>query len=550
MRIDALTVVLRPRSSWEAVELGTALVRRHARAVWRPWLACTVPAFAIANALAWLAGTPVLAMLAMWWLKPLFDRIPLFVLSRAVFGEVPTTRVTLRGAFAGSRRAMLGYLTWRRLSPARALLMPVDVLEGGAGRAVRERRRVLAGPAYGIAALCFTVFAAFETALVVGLAVLAFLFVPNEYLQDALRDAWQYIRDSPTWLQLLENALAWTAASVIEPFYVGSGFGQYLNRRTEIEGWDIELAFRRLRERLLAASSAMVLLAALLTMPWTLHAQTGHAFVPARPSADPSAGHAGTTPVPQGAGPSPVVAPTPLPTARQAMQTCKRPTPAGTDLPRIFGADYRDPAAFAKAVDRAYDDQRLHPRRKVTMWVLRHPERRPEQRDLPAWLRAFGRVLAAISEFGMWLLLAGLVLLLALTAKYWWPWLRGVASDVSRPAAPVVEGVVDDASAPLPDDIVATARRLWRDGQRRDALALVYRAAVESMLKTTGRVLPPGATEAQCLRAAQALPEAPRRAFARIVRLWQYAAWAEQMPPEAEFDAALDEAAMRFGWRA
>jgi len=33
MRPEALQVALRPRSSWEAMALGTALVRRHAGAV-------------------------------------------------------------------------------------------------------------------------------------------------------------------------------------------------------------------------------------------------------------------------------------------------------------------------------------------------------------------------------------------------------------------------------------------------------------------------------------------------------------------------------------
>jgi hypothetical protein len=32
---------------------------------------------------------------------------------------------------------------------------------------------------------------------------------------------------------------------VLEPFYVASGFGMYLNRRVELEAWDIEQEFRR-----------------------------------------------------------------------------------------------------------------------------------------------------------------------------------------------------------------------------------------------------------------------------------------------------------------
>jgi hypothetical protein len=548
MRIDALTVVLRPRSSWEAVELGTALVRRHARAVWAPWFACTLPAFVVANALAWLAGMPGLAMLAMWWLRPVFDRIPLFVLSRAVFGDVPSTRATLRGAFRGAGRAMLGYLTWRRLGPARALLLPIDVLEGASASGAAHRRRVLGGPAYGIASLCLLLFATFEGALAVGLAALALLFVPNEYLPDAMTDAWQHLRDSPGWVQLCENALAWAATSVIEPFYVGSGFGQYLNRRTEIEGWDIELAFRRLRARLLAAGATTALLAALLLVPRPSFAATP-VFVPARSSAlravePPDAAAArGAAPIERQAE---IRTRIDSARARIADATAKK---RDAELRGLFASDYRDPSRFAGAVDRAFADPRLRPRQKVTTWEPRDPT--PErQRATGAnrWFEALGRVLALLGEIGLWLLLGALALLLAFTAKHWWPWLRSVGTEPSAPSAPVVDAVAVDV-APLPADIVAAARALWRDAQPRDALALVYRAAVEAMLASTGRVLPPGATEAQCLSASQALPDASRGAFARVVRQWQYAAWAERLPEQAEFDAALDAAAACFGWR-
>ena len=54
MRIDQISVELRPRSSWEAVELGTALVRTHARAIWIPYVLLTLPTFAaLCAVLAW-----------------------------------------------------------------------------------------------------------------------------------------------------------------------------------------------------------------------------------------------------------------------------------------------------------------------------------------------------------------------------------------------------------------------------------------------------------------------------------------------------------------
>jgi hypothetical protein len=35
------------------------------------------------------------------------------------------------------------------------------------------------------------------------------------------------------------------AVAFLEPFYVAAGFGLYLNRRVELEAWDIEQEFRR-----------------------------------------------------------------------------------------------------------------------------------------------------------------------------------------------------------------------------------------------------------------------------------------------------------------
>ena len=61
--------------------------------------------------------------------------------------------------------------------------------------------------------------------------------------------------------------------------------------------------------------------------------------------------------------------------------------------------------------------------------------------------------------------------------------------------------------------------------------------------------LVPGATEAECLRVARRLPDAgDRDAFARMVRVWQYAAYARRLPQEDEFEGLLGELSQRFGW--
>ena len=165
MRLEQMTVHLRARSAWEAMELGTALVRRHAAAIWKPWLLVTLPVFIALNAMASAVDAFWLAGLLMWWLKPAFDRIPLFVISRATFGATPGTRDTLAAQLRWGWKPLLHHLTWRRLSPTRSLYLPIDLLEGVQGQRLGERRRVLGSAVYGNAVLLTVVCMHFEIAL-------------------------------------------------------------------------------------------------------------------------------------------------------------------------------------------------------------------------------------------------------------------------------------------------------------------------------------------------------------------------------------------------
>ena len=130
MRLDQPRVELRPRSPWEAMELGIALVRRHARAIWLPWAAITLPLFVAHIALAWTRDLVPLAALAMWWLKPVFEAPILKVLAEQVFTPPPSYRQCVAATWRLLwRPRLLGDLTWRRLGLRRSLLLPVTVLE-------------------------------------------------------------------------------------------------------------------------------------------------------------------------------------------------------------------------------------------------------------------------------------------------------------------------------------------------------------------------------------------------------------------------------------
>ncbi|MGJ4804770.1 DUF4129 domain-containing protein [Luteimonas sp. SDU82] len=523
MRLDRVRLELRPRSPWEAMELGNALVRRHAAAIWRPWALTTLPLFVLLNAAAWAVDALWLAALAMWWLLPLFDRLVLFVLSRSVFGEVPGTREALAAPWRGGWRAAVARLGWRRPSPWRSIAMPVEMLEGVSGEALARRRAVIVDGIQGHAALLAGTCLLFVGVLVVSLLLLVMMFVPEELLSESARAMFTLIiQDPPRIAQLGFNAALWLAISAVEPFHVGAGFGLYLNRRVRIEAWDIEIVLRRLRARLAQAVVLLLAVAALPLLAPQAHAQAGQGVQE----------------------PGEVI--------RQRLRAkeiaaeenrARRPT-----LPRVFGKDaVVDHAPFRQAVKRAYEDPLLTRSRTEASWRLRQERPAPPPRTPPPWLRGLGQVLAVVGEFGLWILLGLVVLALALTARRWLPWMRGARGRRELPSAVSVSAAPEPDV--LPDDLVAQARRLWREGRPRRALALLYRGSVEAMAARIGSALVPGATEAECLRASRRMPEpADRESFARMVRVWQLAAYAQRLPRDEEFESLLADLSQRFGW--
>ena len=239
MRIEALAITLRPRPMSEAADLGQRLVQVHARSVWRcywpVWIAVVLLALATVEIAGWLPG------LLIFWLKPWLDRSLLFVLSRAVFGE--TTRwsdlwAARREVFA---RHLLRTLTIARLSPWRAFTQAIDQLEDQRGTARSKRRGVMLSSQRGAAGGVQFVYANLEMIFVVALIALIAWFLP-EGLQGEL---WALYRDGESAPMQAAMSLGYgLVVLALEPFYVAAGFAMYLNRRVELEAWDIEQEFR------------------------------------------------------------------------------------------------------------------------------------------------------------------------------------------------------------------------------------------------------------------------------------------------------------------
>ena len=240
MQIEALALRLRPRTAMEAADLGVRLCQTAARSIFPCYLVVALPLMGIA--LASVQIVPWLPILAIWCAKPWLDRTILFALSRAAFGQTTAPSDVWR-----AQRAVWWSqwpLTWtiRRLSLWRSLTQPVYQLEGlsirRAGARVRQIRRHSAGSAF----IMTSVFALSEAALVTALISLVFWFAPAGQAPDVLE---LMSGEMPVSLFLVVAGAYAMTVLFLEPFYVAAGFAMYLNRRAELEAWDIEQEFRR-----------------------------------------------------------------------------------------------------------------------------------------------------------------------------------------------------------------------------------------------------------------------------------------------------------------
>ena len=266
MRLENVTAEIRPRSDWEAVDLGFALVRRdfwRCFAAW--WLAVLVPT---AAAGWWLWESPILWLMLFWWWKPAASRMVLFELSRRLFGEKPGWDETLRRIPRAWTLRFFHRFVLARLSPWLPVTLAVEDLEGLRGKAHKQRRQQLARRGEG--AVMWIYLIADFAACWYGLAILmlVWMFIP-EGQDGAWRDAiesWNPANPSEIPLLILRLVVVclMLAMSLTDVFVTGAGFGIYLNNRTWLEGWDVELAFRRLAARL----GGVALLALLLCLAW------------------------------------------------------------------------------------------------------------------------------------------------------------------------------------------------------------------------------------------------------------------------------------------
>jgi hypothetical protein len=275
MRLDRVTAEIRPRSDCESVDLGLALVRRD---FWRCltlwWLALGVPA-GVAGWALW--DSPVVFLMLFWWCKPAGSRMVLLQLSRRLFGEQPTWRAIWLELPRVWRRRFFYRFVWARLSPWMPVTLAVEDLEGLRGKTYQQRVGQMTRRGNGTAIWAY--FIADLAAAWFGLAIFALVAMLIPEGQDApwtqAMEEWDPTTpfEIPLLLMRTVTACVMVAMSLADVFLTGAGFGLYVNTRTWIEGWDVELAFRRLGQRLTKAAGVLLVVVC-LCLPTPMRAQT------------------------------------------------------------------------------------------------------------------------------------------------------------------------------------------------------------------------------------------------------------------------------------
>jgi len=466
--LERVAAELRPRSYPESIDLGFRMALAWHRRILARWVLAFAPFFGVL--LVALFRWPAVAALLIWWTKPLFDRIPLYVVSRALFGTMPSTGATLRAWPSQLRRGLLADLIWYRFDPYRALRLPVWQLEGLHGAARRRRWKVLCGGVRLDASVLTATCMAFELCVVSGLVLFSLWLYPAPSVM-----AW-FDGDAPLPLvsQWLLVVFYLMAIALIEPFYVAAGFSLYINRRTHLEAWDVEVVFRRMARRLSSgrpgtSATAVLLLAGLLSGAGSVSATQG---------------------APQ--------------TAVQSIQVAEP-----------------DPRTV---IDEILASPLFGTERTEVVWKLREQERTSRRFEPFA---SFGAAAASVIRALLWLaaitgILSAAVLLIRRTGRP-----SGQARDVAREVDLPTELLgMDVREESLPDDVAGSARRLWEDDHPREALRLLYRGALSHLISIDRLPLRPSATEGDCLRLATPRISPVRLAYmTALTNAWQESAY-------------------------
>lgn len=522
MELDKLQIDLRPRPNAHALDLGFALLRANAGAVYGAWLCLWLPLLAICYGLSLLFhGNAAYWIFLAWWLRPLLERAPLYVLSRQVFGEDVTWQQAVRAWPKQLGGGWFRLLTWWRfLVPSRGLYQAIWQLEGARGKAAAERRKVIGrrtnSSAYWFGIAC----AHFEVIIQVGFLSFISIFMSDEGAINPFAIFTHFGTDSTHAFENLMSVLSYAIpGAIVGPIYTACCFTLYLNRRATVEAWDIEIVLRQIKPPV----KKTPLSAKIATVALTVLFLAGMSQTPSAEAA-------------------------PIDTPK-----CPVPEWEADKIRQITPGKNEHQIQLKKELATLYATSDLARYECEENWRLKNPGK-PEKIDKKKPTTSDGEMLGLIAFILKIILIASAVGLVIYVLYRYQDHIRQYFHQAPPKRATEVGGL-DIRPESLPDDVVAAVLTLWTENKRRLALGLLYRASLSRLVSVDGLVLTYGATEGDCLRLAKQAQQRQQLSAERFAvieactHLWLQGAYADRWPAtindictqwQRQFDAQLD----------
>ncbi len=505
MNLNEVQANIRLRSPWEAVDLGFAMVQTWWKSIYIPLAILTfgigIPLFFIVpKGEYWIAG------IVFWWLKPLFDRLVLHIISHKLFNEELTSWQALKALPSLIwNTGFFQTMTFRRFSLSRGFNLPLWQLEQLRGEPRASRQNVLHIASHS-QAIWLTIGLWFiELILTLSLFILIFLFLPENIQRDFFDNFFKNQGDYDIWLDILNYCFYIVVVTAVHPFYIAGNFALYINRRTQLEAWDLELDFRKLANRLKQASQHLIPALFAVFFSASLLLSPGPSFA-------------------------------------ESIKTITI-----EDRTEYLNADRLNSEKSKDIINEVMLTENLDDKEITHRWIKKDKEKKKKDIDLDFWdklkalLEPTAKVFGFIIEFGLWLLIAIGISLLIYFRDRWMYLFQGKRKSKDEYQSPEIMFGMDVRPESLPENIVDEARKLWQSEQHRESLSLLYRGALIRLINQEKVRLQNSHTEGDVLKyAALKLDEIKQSYLKLLTTQWQLIAYAHRSPNESDMQMLFD----------
>jgi len=476
------------------MDAGFTLARAHYIKLVILWLGFSLPIFLLCALIQYQLGW-ALILFVWWWFKPLYELPVIFYLSKALFSEPLSLRAAWKLALAQVGKLFLTYLTIARLSSGRSMTAGVVFLEQLPynKRALRiQALKMLPTRHFALMFACVNI----EIVFVYGIMTIVGALFFSETLSDMGLDTLLSMASESTpyspWM-LASSFTSIIAAALVAPFFVSGGFLIYINRRMQVEAWDIEHRFRRINPRNTATVASALLLGVCLS------------------TSDPTI-------------------------ASDRAESLNSQADVAAEINNILALEDFG-ATKTRKVPKFKDDG--------------EDDDDASNRDWLDWMN--GSTSSSFAGFLKGLLYVLFVLFVGLLLYTLLQFKRPkhkAGNALSRVGRDGEDAKNHPLTQNLPTDIVMAAEHLLQSGERRQALSVLFRGALRSVMDEYDLKVSRGATESDCNRSvASVANENQTRTFFKLLSIWQKEAYANQPQQEQIISSLIEDWKLAFSNR-